>query len=59
MTADDYYRQGCAYRQQGNFQEAINSFAEAVRLDPDSPAATARLMLDDIMAFYNRDAYNP
>ena len=59
MSAEDYYRQGNAYRRQGNFAEAINCYIEAARLDPDSPAVEAKRMLDDIMAFYCKDMYNP
>ena len=59
MSAEDYYRQGNDYRRQGNFAEAINCYIEAARLDPDSPAVEAKRMLDDIMAFYCKDMYNP
>jgi len=59
MKAEDYYRQGNDYRRQGNFAEAINCYIEAARLDPDSPAVEAKRMLDDIMAFYCKDMYNP
>ena len=59
MTAEEYYRQGNEYRRQGLFHEAINSYLEAMRLDPDSPAAEAKRMLDDIMNFYCKDLYNP
>jgi len=59
MTAEEYYKQGNEYRRQGNFQEAINSYLEAIALDPDSPAAEAKRMLDEILNFYNKDAYNP
>ena len=59
MSAEDYYRQGNDYRRQGNFAEAINCYIEAARLDPGSPAVEAKRMLDDIMAFYCKDMYNP
>ena len=59
MTAEQLYRQGNDYRRQGLFHEAINSYIEAMRLDPDSPAAEAKRMLDDIMNFYYKDLYNP
>jgi len=59
MTAEEYYQQGNEYRRQGNFQEAINSYLEAIALDPDSPAVEAKKMLDEILNFYNKDAYNP
>jgi len=59
MTAQEYYEQGNAYRKQGLWHEAINSYIQAVALDPDSPAAEAKRMLDDILAYYNKDMYNP
>lgn len=59
MTAQDYYKQGNAYRKQGNWQEAINSYLKAVELDPESPAAEAKRMLDDILNYYHKDSYNP
>ena len=59
MTAQDYYEQGNAYRKAGNWQEAINCYIKAVELDPNSPAAEAKQMLDDIMSYYHKDYYNP
>ena len=32
---------------------------EAIALDPESPAVTAKEMLDSIMSFYCKDYYNP
>ncbi|MBP5257694.1 MAG: tetratricopeptide repeat protein [Prevotella sp.] len=59
MTADEYYQQGNEYRRQGNWQEALNSYMEAIALDPDSPAVTAKQMLDNILNYYCKDIYNP
>ena len=59
MTAQQWYEQGNAFRQQGQWHEAINCYLQAEELDADSPAVTARQMLEDIMNFYNKDAYNP
>ena len=59
MSAEEYYQQGNEYRKAGKFSEAINCYIEAARLDPDSPAVEAKRMLDDIMAFYCKDMYNP
>ena len=59
MTAEAYYEQGNAYRRQGQWHEAINCYIQAAELDPDSPAVEAKRMLDDILAFYHKDAYNP
>lgn len=57
--ADKYYKIGNRYRQEGNWKEAINNYIVAIQLDPDSPAVEAKRMLDDILNFYNKDAYNP
>ena len=59
MTAQEYYELGNAARKRGQWHEAINCYIEAIKLDPDSPAVEAKQMLDDIMAFYCKDMYNP
>ena len=59
MDSRDYYKQGNACRQRGNFGEAINCYIKAIELDPDSPAVEAKAMLEDILNFYNKYAYNP
>ena len=59
MTAQEWYQQGKVWRKQGQWHEAINCYLQAIELDPDSPAVEAKRMLDDILAFYNKDAYNP
>lgn len=59
MTAAEWYEKGNKYRKQSNWQEAINCYLEAIALDPDSPAVEAKQMLEDILNFYNKDAYNP
>lgn len=59
MTAEEYYTIGNNFRRQGNWQEAINNYLEAIRLDPESPAVEAKRMLDDILGFYCKDMYNP
>ncbi len=59
MTAEEYYQKGNEYRKQGLWHEAINCYIQAIELDPDSPAVEAKRMLDDIMAYYCKDMYNP
>ncbi len=59
MNSEDYYEQGNAYRRQGNWQKALECYAEAIELDPESPAVQAREMLNNILAFYSKDALNP
>jgi len=59
MTSEEHYKTGNDYRRQGNWQMAMNHYLEAIALDPESPAVEAKQMLDDIMNFYHKDAYNP
>ena len=59
MTAEEYYQQGNAWRKKGDFKSALDSYMEAIALDPESPAVAAKEMLDDIMNFYCKDYYNP
>ena len=59
MTAEEYYQLGNEACKRGQWHEAINHYIQAIELDPDSPAVEAKRMLDDIMAFYCKDMYNP
>ena len=59
MTDEEYYRQGNEYRQQGNWQKAIECYAEAVAINPDSPAGKAREMLLNILDYRCKALYNP
>ena len=58
-TAQEWYERGNEARKRGQWHEAINCYIQAIALDPDSPAVEAKRMLDDIMAFYCKDMYNP
>ena len=53
-----FYLLGNAHRKKGNWQMAINNYLEAVHLNPDSPAARALEIANDILDFYNKDMYN-
>ena len=59
MTAQEWYQLGNEARKHGQWHDAINAYIQAIALDPDSPAVEAKRMLDDIMAFYCKDMYNP
>ena len=59
MSAEEYYQQGNEFRKQGDWQQAINHYLEAIALDPESPAVEAKRMLDDILNYYCKDMYNP
>ena len=57
--ANAYYLRGNAYRQIGNVRMALNSYLEAIELDPDGLAAEAYRHLQELLAYYHKDYYNP
>lgn len=57
--AEAYYLRGNAYRKQGDWRHAMNSYLEAKELDPDGPAAMAYDHVVEILEFFNKDLYNP
>ena len=57
--ANAYYLRGNAYRQIGNVRMALNSYLEAMELDPDGPAAEAYRHVQELLAYYHKDYYNP
>ena len=59
MLAQAYYLRGNAYRQNGNVRMALNSYLEAMELDPDGPAAEAYRHVQELLAYYHKDYYNP
>ena len=59
MLANAYYLRGNAFRQNGNVRMALNSYLEAMELDPDGPAAEAYRHLQELLAYYHKDYYNP
>lgn len=59
MKAEEYFRLGNEYRQKGDWQHALNNYMEAIELDPNSSAVEAKKMLEDVLNFYHKDAYNP
>lgn len=57
--ADTWYRRGNAYRQQGDWKHALECYHQAMELNPASPAAKAKEMLDNILGYYCKDLLNP
>ena len=53
------YLMGNAYMKQGLRKEAMNAYRKAAEINPEGPAVAAGRMIDQIMAFYNKDLYNP
>ncbi len=54
-----YYLKGKLYMKTNDWQKAQTAFMQAENLSPEGPGAEARQMLSDILAFYNKDLYNP
>ena len=57
--AQAYYLRGNAFRQNGNIRMALNSYLEAMDIDPDGPAAEAYRHIQELLDYYNKDYYNP
>ena len=49
---------GNAWRKKGNWQMAMNTYLEAIQLNPESPAKQALDIANEILDFYNKDMYN-
>lgn len=61
MVCDDstlHYLQGKIFMKRSLWGDAISSFLRSEELNPNGPAHECRLMLSDIMNFYNKDMYN-
>ena len=59
LTARQWYEKGNSYSRKGDWQNAIECDMESIELDADSPAVEAKAMIEGILNFYNKDAYNP
>lgn len=53
-----WYLRGNAFRKRGDTRLALNSYLEAIAINPDSPAQEAYKMMIKILDFYNKDMYN-
>lgn len=58
MDDELFYLLGNAWRKKGNWQMAMNNYLEAIHRNPESPAAQALEIANEILAFYNKDMYN-
>ncbi|MDR1197880.1 MAG: tetratricopeptide repeat protein [Prevotellaceae bacterium] len=59
--ADDnaYYLRGNIYRKMNLFGDALNDYYRALELNPQSEAAIAIEILNEILEFRNTDLLNP
>lgn len=53
-----FYLLGNIQRKKSNWQEALQYYAQAIEINPDSPATHAREMIVQILNFYDKDRYN-
>ena len=58
QNATLHFLQGKLFMKRSQWSKAISSFLRAEELEPEGPARECRLMLNDIMDFYNKDMYN-
>lgn len=56
--AEVLYELGCVYWKKQDWKHCLDCYAEAVSIDPDSPASEARKMVLDILQFYNKEMFN-
>lgn len=57
--AEALYLRGRIAWKKGNQGMAISLYASAAALDPSSPASVALDQAREVMAFFNKDLYNP
>lgn len=54
-----WYLKGNIYKKQEMWQDAINSYTQAIAINPKNPATTMRRICIDILNFYDKTLYNP
>ena len=52
------YELGNAYWKLQDWKHCLDNYTEAIRLNPESPAAEMKKMVMDIIGFYNKEMYN-
>ncbi|MBQ6964108.1 MAG: tetratricopeptide repeat protein [Bacteroidaceae bacterium] len=59
MTEQEWIRQGKAAYARQDWKTCLDSYAEAIRLNPASEAVELRRMAMSIIEFYCKDRFNP
>ncbi len=59
FIAEVFYLRGNAYRQLGEWGNAMSSYLESSERNPNGPAKQAYQQALQILEFYNHDLYNP
>lgn len=60
-STDDnlFYERGNAYWKLQDWKHCLDDYTEAIRLNPQSPAAEMKRMVLGILDFYNKEMFNP
>ncbi|MCF0209906.1 MAG: tetratricopeptide repeat protein [Bacteroidales bacterium] len=53
-----WYLRGNVFKKQERWKEAIDSYTEAIGINPKNPATTMRRICIDILNFYDKTLYN-
>ncbi|MBQ6751787.1 MAG: tetratricopeptide repeat protein [Bacteroidaceae bacterium] len=59
MTEADWIRQGKEAYARQDWKTCLDSYAEAIKLNPQSEAVELRKMTMNIIEFYCKDRFNP
>jgi len=59
LLADVHYMRGKVHMRCGRVRDALNDYLAAIDLDPDGPATQAYQAAQTILAFYDKNRYNP
>lgn len=59
MTEQEHIARGDAAWKEQDWKTCLDSYAEAMRLNPQSQAAAKREMVMGIISFYHKDLLNP
>ena len=59
MTEQDWIARGKEAYAHMDWKVCLDSYNEAIRLNPNSEAVELRRMTMSIVEFYNKDQYNP
>lgn len=54
-----YYQLGNAYWKLQDWKKALDSYSQAIKLNPQSPAVQTREMVMSIIGYYYKDVLNP
>lgn len=59
MSESDWIAKGKGAYARMDWKECLDSYSEAIKLNPQSEAVELRKMAMSIIEFYNKDQYNP